>query len=196
MSHALIIGGTGMLKAVTLLLLEKYDTVSVTARSGNKFSELENGAGKNKKRINRLIIDYTDYASLTGGIIKSIEEFGEISQAVCWIHSTAPLAPLFTAKVINDKFDESVHRAIPFCDYYEILGSASANPENHNIKREGEFMKFDFIKYHKIILEFIHENGKSRWLTDIEITNGIIYAINNKLRKYVVGTVEPWKKRP
>ncbi len=179
-----------MLSGVTLSLLETYDTVSVIARSRTGFDALDNMAGK---KINRLQLDYTDYAELTSRIIQSINDFGEISLCVSWVHSTAPMAAALAAKIINEMFDSLKFKITGRCDFYEILGSSYANPD---INRSDDFKMFDFINYHSVILGFILSGGKSRWLRDKEISAGVIDALNNKTYKYIVGVVEPWDKRP
>ena len=196
MSHVLVIGGTGMLSGVTLYLLEKFDTVSVIARRHTGFSRLDNFAGKNKNRINRLQLDYTNYVELTNSIMKSIDEFGEISLCASWVHSNAPMANVITAKTINEMFAAVKFKIADSCDFYEILGSSYANPENKSNNRQDEFIMFDYINYHSVILGFIISNGKSRWLTNEEISSGVNYAINRKINKFIVGTVEPWDKIP
>jgi len=186
MAHALVVGGTGMLKEVTLYLLQRFDTVSVIARSPNGFKKLEQESGKLSSHLNKLQLDYTHYNDLTSLLIKAIKDFGEINLAVSWIHSSAPLAPLLIAKVINDT---SQH-----FDFYEILGSSHIHPENE--KREEKFTDFENIKYHKIILGFVIEAKSSRWLTNEEISRGVIEAIEKGDEDYVIGTVEPWMARP
>ncbi len=188
MTHALIIGGTGMLRDVTLYLLNKFDKVSVIARSSDKFKKLEEDAGNLSKSINKLQLDYSNYNDLTALLIKSIKDFGEITLVVSWVHSTAPLAPVLTAKVINDTSSK--------CDFYEVLGSAFANPENQYEERKEKFSDFEKIIYHKIILGFILESGSNRWLRNEEISSGVISAIENRNENHIVGTIEPWSSRP
>lgn len=52
------------------------------------------------------------------------------------------------------------------------------------------------IIYKKVILGFVIEDEASRWLTDTEISNGVIDAVINDKDIFTVGKVEPWKKRP
>lgn len=40
------------------------------------------------------------------------------------------------------------------------------------------------------------ESNRSRWLTNKEISDGVIEAINNKNKIHTVGQIEPWDKRP
>lgn len=185
--HALIIGGTGMLKGVTKSIIKEFDFVSVVSRSENGFKELEAECGKLSGKLHWLSVDYKDYQELTNVLLKAIKEFGEISLCVSWIHSNAPAASLITAKILN-------HSSIK-CGLYEILGSADADPGKENISREESFKIFENLRYHKIILGFIKEKRASRWLTNEEICSGILNAIENDLNSSVIGDTEPWEQK-
>lgn len=177
-----------MLKDVTLYLLKKYDTVSVIARSEDGFKRLEAEAGEYLPRLNKIRLDYAHYRDLTSSLIKSIKKSGEISPVLSWVHSTAPLAPLLIAKVINDTSSQ--------CDFYEVLGSAYAEVARKNENREEEFVMFENINYHKIILGFIIEGSTSRWLTNEEISRGVIEAIEGNIKSKTIGVTEPWELKP
>jgi hypothetical protein len=45
-------------------------------------------------------------------------------------------------------------------------------------------------------LGFVIENGRSRWLTDQEISDTVVAAIAAKKTKAVVGLLEPRERRP
>lgn len=183
--HALIVGGTGMLSGVTRRLLRNYDIVSVIARNTRGFDRLENESGKLSTKLNRLVVDYADYKKLTGSLLKAIKDYGEISLCVSWVHSTAPLAPLIIAKVIND-----AHPA----DFYEVLGSAVSLEGTE--KREESFRAFDKLSYHSIILGFVIEGNNSRWLTNQEISTGVIESIEKGEKTQIIGVKEPWSQKP
>jgi hypothetical protein len=186
--HALVVGGTGMLKGLTLHLLNSYDKISVIARNKSGFERLESEAGSYNIRLNRIQLDYTDYVVLKNLLIKSINDYSEISLAVSWVHSTAPKAPFIIADIINQTSLK--------CDFYEVLGSSYANPAKDGIDREKEFEKFNNLNYRKIILGFVLRNSKSRWLTNSEISGGVVDAIENKSPSAIIGVAEPWSARP
>jgi len=52
------------------------------------------------------------------------------------------------------------------------------------------------MRYRTILLGFVVEGKTSRWLTNNEICDGVIEAIENDARDSIIGTVEPWNKRP
>ncbi|NUN53550.1 MAG: hypothetical protein HUU06_12290 [Planctomycetaceae bacterium] len=47
-----------------------------------------------------------------------------------------------------------------------------------------------------MILGFVREGDRSRWLTDAEIAAGVLGAIAADRPRTVVGVVEPWSARP
>ena len=188
MSHALVIGGTGMLRSAVAELLNTFDKVSVAARSKNGFEKLKKLAKKESSKLNFIQIDYNNYGELTKSLIKAISDHGEISLAILWIHSLAKLAPVITAKVINE--------TSPQCNFFEVLGSAFSDPAGVAQSREDEFSEFSNINYHKVILGFIIEPVGSRWLLNKEISAGVMTAVRNDIKDHIVGVSRPWEMRP
>lgn len=186
--HALVIGGTGMLKEVSLQLLNEFDIVSVIARGTKGFEELKKAAGMNKNKLSFLRVDYNNYMEFTQVLTKSIRDNGAISLAISWVHSTAPLAAILAAKIINE--------TSAGCDFYELLGSIYADPKAKNLDREESFEGFKNISYRKIILGFVADSGGSRWLSNSEISSGVLNAVHNNLPEKIVGAIEPWDKKP
>ncbi len=181
MSHILIIGGTGMLGNVTEFLSKGYSTVSVICRNRSRINS-------NLKNINPLILDYSDYKFLSKSLQTAIEEFGNIELVVSWIHSSAPLAP----NIIAEKINSYNH---PFI-FFDILGSVGADPAADNSERENKLILNKNLIYKKIILGFKIENGSSRWLTNEEISSGIIEAVKTDAHETIIGTVAPWNMKP
>lgn len=112
--HALVVGGTGMLRGLTLSLVREGYTVSVVARNRERLRVLAAEAAKAAKA-----------------------------------------------------------RDIPawLCRYPRI-------------------------RYRQVILGFVIEGGRSRWLTHQEISDGVLKAVHQDAAWSVVGTVEPWSMRP
>lgn len=188
MSHALVIGGTGMLRGAVIHLLKNYDHVTVIARGEEGFNKLSSDAEENFSKLNFLRIDYNNYKELTDGVIKCIENKGPIELIISWIHSTAQLAPMLAAKVINE--------TSPQCRFFEVLGSSNSNPESDSRGRDKNFSVFRNLEYHKVILGFVTDGTNSRWLTNKEISGGVMYAIEEDLKEFTVGVVTPWNLRP
>lgn len=182
MKHVLVIGGTGMLSNVSLWLLEKGYHVSIIAQNPKRMERLIEKT-KFAKLITPILVDYTDRKELQEKVIDTIHQNGPIDIVVAWIHSAGEGA----LSVIAEEVDKLKNE----WDLYHVLGSGS-NLEA--IKRKISMP--DNCRYYQIQLGFIIEGAYSRWLTNKEIANGVIEAIQMGRRVYTVGVIEPWGRRP
>lgn len=187
MSHVLIAGGTGMLKDVSLYFASHGMNVSVIARNPGKFEQLVLSKGIHGF-INPLCADYTDYELLKRKIVNSVNIYGPVETVVAWIHSVGPEAPLIIAEIVNS-FNIPVK-------YFHILGSVHSDPSAVNEDYKEIFYRLKNVTYRKIILGFVTDEGKSRWLTDTEISNGVIDALKIDNDVFTVGRTEPWEMKP
>jgi len=187
MPHVLITGGTGMLKDVPHYFTRHGYTVSVIARNPeglNKLIEAKDQHGF----INPVKVDYSDNYLLEEKLKSAIDNYGKIETAVCWVHSTAPDALGIIADVLNEQNIK--------LKFYHIVGCVNIEPDGQNKEFEIRITKYDNIIYKKVILGFVIEDEASRWLTDTEISNGVIDAVINEDNVYVVGRIEPRDQLP
>lgn len=131
-------------------------------------------------------MDYTNTGALKFEIAKAIADNGEIDLVVAWIHGTAPDA-IDTIKRELANLQKGhpwtlVHIKGSSYDLSSILDT-----EHH----PSDSFQEKFVQ-----LGFVIEGSTSRWLTHQEISEGVIRAIQGDQRKTVVGTLEPWEKRP
>ncbi|MEO6695749.1 MAG: short-chain dehydrogenase [Ignavibacteria bacterium] len=187
MSHVLVVGGTGMLKDVSLYFASHGMKVSVIARDQNKFEELI-FAKDETGFINPIRVDYSDYGQLERKLKNAISIYGPIETAVAWIHSSAPEAPA----LIVEMLDQS---NIPV-RFFHVLGCEYADPAIPTEDYDQTLNRFQNILYKKIILGFTIEDDRSRWLTNTEIGNGVIDAIKKDDNLFVIGKIDPVNKRP
>ena len=186
MSHDLVVGGTRMLRGVSLYLVTQGNTVSVIARSQNRLKSLAEKADSLKGTIHPIQIDYREGEHLRVKLKKAVDLFGSISLVVSWIHSAAPEAPSIVA--------DSVGRESSSFRFFDIWGFLTEDP--WHVEREKRFLEMEKILYRKITLGFVIENGVSRWLTNEEISSGVIQAIEKDKASFVVGRVEPRSAHP
>ncbi len=52
------------------------------------------------------------------------------------------------------------------------------------------------IDYQAVLLGFVVEQGRSRWLANDEISSGVFAALESGSAFSIVGTVEPWSAHP
>ncbi|MCH7690484.1 MAG: short-chain dehydrogenase [candidate division Zixibacteria bacterium] len=191
MAHILVVGGTGMLYDVCRHLCKSANTVTVIARNKKRLNRLASEAKELVGSINSISLDYSDSASLTSGLKKSIITHGPVELAICWIHaSKAPEAARIIAETIDKQNNQTK------CKYYQLLSSATADPSLEKKDISKDFDSLDNIDFRTILLGFIVERETSRWLTNNEICDGVIRAIENDAKESIIGTVEPWNRRP
>ena len=186
--HHLIIGGSGMLAEVCLALAAAGKTVSVIARNTGKLQRLSERAASSSGKIVPLSVDYSNSNALSEAITTAVAEHGRISSAVCWIHSHSPQARRVVADLIGNE------SAPPH--FFDILGSAAANPQHVDERDIIQLRQRRDIQYHCIILGFIITPSGSRWLTNEEICTGVLQALNSPRNEAIIGVVEPWDLKP
>jgi hypothetical protein len=171
--HTLVVGGTGMLATVTTWLAEQGHTVSVVSRRAGTAPD---------GGVNPIEVDYRDSETLRQRMFKAMRTYGSIDLAVFWIHSDAPNAFRVIAQEI------SKHAERPW-RLFHVRGSAAyLHPESPQVPTD--------CLYRQVILGFVTNSNGSRWLTQDEISGGVIEAIRTDREYSVVGTLHPWEKRP
>lgn len=181
MSHALVIGGTGMMRDVSLYLACQGGQVSVVARTRKDLDTLEKEADGNLFGVS---VDYGDRQKLDDALSSAIAERGNFDMIVAWIHD--PVLPL--AAHLADFASRDAR-------YIHVRGSAAANPADTHASIRSEFNNGS-LSYEEVILGYVIESGRSRWLTNGEIANGIIESIRFPKERTIVGVVRPWSARP
>lgn len=182
MKHWLVIGGTGMLKDVVVWLIQQGNHVTVIGRQQKKMQNLIKET-KNASKLTPILVDYTNYNSFKTALIESQESNRSFDCIIAWIHGS------------DTRVWESLLQAIPSTKnmfLYQIKGS-SAYINNDSTK---SYIPSN-INYREVKLGFIIEdNNSSRWLTNSEIAEGIIDAIEQEIPEKHVGIFEPWNLRP
>ncbi|MFC4558158.1 short-chain dehydrogenase [Virgibacillus kekensis] len=180
--YVLVIGGSGMLRKVCHYLNEKNGDVFVIGRNRSRLEAVKN-SGRYPERLHGISVDYEDSTRFGAALADLFNKHGTPGLVVSWIHSTAPDA----LPLLKDMITEHVLNA----DWrlFHIQGSARFF-EKENTSVPGNCL------YRRVYLGFILDNDQSRWLTHDEISNGVIEAIDSDQEETVVGTLEPWAKRP
>lgn len=190
---ALVVGGTGMLSGVSPELATQGYQVGVIARSEGRLEELRRRAEALSARVIPLPLDYHDARALRAGLERLEGECGPPSLQVTWVHRSAPGAvPLIVdwRKARGGRWR-----------WIEVLGSASADPPSPREKADLlPLARSSLVRHQKVVLGFVLGHGASRsgsrWLTDEEISRGVLDAIDSGAERSIVGQVEPWSLRP
>lgn len=163
MKVALVIGGSGMLAGAVVVLTKSYDVVGVVGRDIAKLDRLQDSSS----RIVPITVDYSDTVHFSAILDKFVEEKGSPELVISWVHDHTPDAVLIAAEHCTG-------------DFYDVTGQSGIQP-NH-ISHEHE-AKLSHIRYHRVILA--HKG--SRWLTNDEISDGVLAAVTQGLKQYIVG---------
>ncbi|MGA5692044.1 short-chain dehydrogenase [Cytobacillus pseudoceanisediminis] len=182
MKHALVVGGTGMLSRVSLWLVDNGYHVSIIARNAERMKQLLQETSSNSD-VTPLLVDYRNNDELIEKINLTIKQNGDIDIVVAWIHSIAENA----LRIISHE----VSKGENYWELFHVLGSSSNLDE---IKKKTAAP--DSFVYYQVQLGFKSEGTQSRWLTNKEISEGVIEAIKKKKKVLTIGQIEPWENRP
>jgi len=160
-------------------------TVSVLARSKKDLEKLEK---RYPGIIRGISVDYNDETALRAALKESTEKNGRYDLAVVWIQD----APLSIALCIAEFVGTPEAKGT----FVHVRGSSAADPSAPAVSMGESFVAKTMLKYQEVILGFIKEGPKARWLDHEEITDGILDAIEGGEAKTIVGTVTPWSDRP
>jgi hypothetical protein len=185
-SHILIIGGTGMLKEVSIALASTTTTLSSVARTKRSLFALDTALGDLKVTRHQLQIDWSNPRDFTRSLSTHVQRVGVPSLVVAWLH--------------DDDLGIEVARCCSSvstqCDFFQIRGSSAAAPHEDASSFAQPFEALPGINFHQVILGFKRIPTGSRWLTNAEISAGVLQAVNEAAPLSIVGVVEPWSAAP
>ncbi len=182
--HVLVVGGTGMLRRVSMKLAARGHATSVIARTKTDLADM---AAANPM-IKPVPVDYGDGPALEAALRTTIAAHGPLALVVAWIHDSAPEAPLAIARIAAE--------GVEWLRYVHVLSSTVDDPSAPPSDRRQAFEAVDGVRYEEIVLGFVVGGETSRWLTDTEISEGVLRAIDRPKPRTVVGTTSPWSARP
>lgn len=183
MKHALVVGGTGMLSGVSLWLVEQGYHVSIIARHSWRMEQLMNQTIF-PNHITPLLVDYRHDNALRRQVNDTIINNGNIDVVVAWIHHS----------VANNALSIIVNEVAKNQDEWELFHVLGSSSNLASIKQKAAVP--DNCLYYQVQLGFVKEATYSRWLTNEEISSGVIEALQTKKAVHIVGQLEPWEDRP
>jgi hypothetical protein len=184
---ALVIGGTGMLRRASLAIARKSSTFTAVARTRTSLDALARDVGNPNERQQFYIdLDWDDQDKFLAALARHVSQHGHPSLVVAWLHN-ASLGP----RLANALSEHS-----STCEFFQVLGSAGRGPSSEASGLKNQIDRRSGLAYYQVVLGFRREGSLSRWLTNDEISDGVLDAISAKLPSYVIGTVTPWNERP
>lgn len=188
-SHYLVVGGTGMLSGVVKELIKRGNVVSIVSRGDEKFRKMIGVLGT--KNLHHLSCDYHDIENLKIQLKNHTENIGFFDFSLCWVHEPSEMNVCSVAVEFTKN------------SLWHIVGSSLADPSKpEEISHRLSFFRKNHpnIQYRIIILGFVIDSrlnsNKSRWLSNLEISDGINVALKNDITVNIIGTTVPWSLRP
>ena len=178
--HILVVGGTGMLAGLVEALAGDGGRLSLVSRRAS-------AAGLPGRAFDA---DYHDEAAFTAALDAAVAGQGPIDLAVAWFHTLRIAAPRRLAERVGTP--AAPGRLV------QVLGSATADPARPDRLRTAAAVAegLPHCRLAQVVLGFRLEAQGARWLTEAEISAGVLRAVREDLPFSVVGQVEPWSARP
>ena len=172
--HILVVGGTGMLSGLVEALAGDGGRLSLLSR---RSSQAPIGTGYD--------CDYNDDQAFAAALDAAVARSGPVDLAVAWFHTLKIAAPRLLAEQVNGRL-------------FQVLGSATADPAHPGrLARAAKVAEgLPECRLRQVVLGFRCEAGGSRWLTQAEISDGVLDAVRSDRASTIVGQVEPWSLRP
>jgi len=172
--HILVVGGTGMLSGLVEALAGDGGRLSLLSRRASTVAG-ENGFD----------CDYNDTKAFIAALGAAVERSGPIDLAIAWFHSLKIATPRLLAEQVDDRL-------------FQVLGSATADPGHPDrLGRAASVAEgLPACRLRQVVLGFKLTAGGARWLTNAEISEGVLEAVSADRALTIVGQVEPWSARP
>ncbi len=182
MQRALIVGGSGMLAGVSIGLASDHGmTVGVIARGQKGLEQLSLASAQGPGRVVPMALDYHNIKRLRHWVAHFQLMEGPLDLVVTWIHQ--PDALVLEAITLEIE----AYRHMPW-QLVQVIGSGTGGTPLPQLGTWG--------RYQRVVLGFVVENARSRWLTHQEICQGVLDAILLGQPLSVVGVLEPSELRP
>lgn len=176
-----------MLVEASKELAHQYSVLTSVAGTGHSLRALNRAISGSDCDHRMLAVDWSEPDAFVRAVAAHVRQ-AEVSPSLvlAWFHDDG-LGPRLAAALASAKAR---------CAFFQVRGSAAANPAGNLDTLLHECDVPATIDYHQIILGFRIECGKSRWLHDSEISAGVLAAIDLPQPVTIVGRVAPWSMRP
>jgi hypothetical protein len=182
-----------MLRWACTTLASRGAEVTVVARDPRRLHALATEAAGMPGRIAPVSCDYGDPQRLRSALEAAVRERGRPDPTIAWMRDDALEGLHAAARVLHEARVEEP-KAGP-CRLVHVLPSAARSPVVRKRYRD-EFGRYGAIRYRQVVLGYVIDEGISRWLTDTEISDGVLRSLELPASEFVVGRVHPWSRSP
>lgn len=182
-----------MLRRVCTTLAARGADVTVVARDPRRLHTLAAEAAGLPGRIAPLACDYRDPQRLEAALGATLRERGRPDPTIAWMREDALAGLHAIARALEQARAEGEQAGA--CRLVHVLPSAARSPVIRKRYRD-EFAGYGAIRYRQVILGFVIDEEISRWLTDTEISDGVLHSLELHASEFIVGRVHPWSRSP
>ncbi len=181
--HMRAIGGTGMLRDASIALAARSERLTSVARAQASLDRLDDAPPRSTLH-HRLRLDWSD----TDGFLDAID--GHVSGTehpdlvLAWIHDDGVALRLAL---------RLARRATPI-RFIHVIGSASQDPVRVAERVLDGFHPPAHLAYRQVVIGSQRTGHGRRWLTDDEISQGVLEASGTDQATFVVGTVDGYEE--
>ena len=156
--------------------------VEALAGDGGRLSLLSRHASQHPGGFD---CDYHDEEAFGRALAAAAEHNGPVDLAVAWFHTLKIAAPRLLAEQVRGRM-------------FQVLGSGVADPAHpHRLATAAVVADgLTDCRLRQVVLGFRLVDGRSRWLTNDEISAGVLEAVRSDRPLSLIGQVEPWSARP
>jgi len=184
MKHILIVGGTGMLRGATEYFIEQGNIVTLVARNEQRLNAIKQKYPEKKGKILTLAQDYRNTEEAMNKVIEAAGMYMHIDLAILWIHTTG--------RNFSKAVKEFLFSHHPKTKVWQLWSSATINPKQLT---QTSWKKRYPERYREIFLGYKQNGSSTRWLTDWEISEGVIQAVARDIPDFTIGTTDKWYRK-
>lgn len=171
-----------MLQAMSLALAEQSRVLTSVARTRGSLEALDRALSESSGEHRMVQLDWSNAEEFLERLTSHLGTTGPPDLVVAWIHGRE-LALRFGAALPRHPDARFVH----------VIGSASRSPDEVAAELKARFPAREGLQYRQVVLGAQGTGPSARWLTDREISAGVLEAIARDAPTHVVGTLDRWR---
>lgn len=179
-AHVLIVGGTGMLREASQSLSTQARRITSVAHTHQSLATLDAGLPARHGVHHMLALDWSSPDDFIQKIVEHIKRTEQPDLVLAWTHSETLAIRLATALGNGH------------VEFFHVVGSSRTNPAQIAEQANSAVGSLAGLTYFQVILGAKRHGSSFRWLTNNEISAGVLAAIQERQSRFVVGTLERW----
>lgn len=182
--HALVLGGSAMLRGTCLHLAANGWRVGIVSRDERRLALMEQEAAATDGTLHPLPLDYEDLDALVPALERHVEAHEAIRLLVSWVHGGAEAALEASVRIIERK----PARQRTLLEVRTASVDGREPPPAASVELGPEWQR------RSALIGFrLESDGHQRWLTDDEIAEGLSRAVAEDIdAPLTLGTVGQW----